>query len=577
MSDIARNKFRTLWTGICEFKAMFNNRDSEVMQSLPYQEALVELLHLQGEQTGAWKLCVAEIINPYNGKVTIDGWASHGISKRECEYFHSRADAISRKLRAKFEEANPVRLSEDENGGEDDDKGDDEGKNDEGKGNKGKGETEGKNDKGDKGKDNHRDEGNDGFDDENDDEWLRGKGYNASCVGCDVIDKISSNPNPNDPVVDPKPKYGPYHPMTLNGFNLTEVNNGSESYGPFHPLTLEKERKEREAQMVLKKVENEKRDREIQDILDDEIKGPQWPSPTRPLTPSPTPTIIPELELIGSPESAKPGPSRLGSGRIHRPRDPIIDLTDSGEGNIDFGSDEKDDLEITVSNHREEGFEAKRERIRRYVVDQYQRRSRPLYHQNRRVIAKEGEFDKYLSPKTRRALERIRGGDKYVQQSVAYTREREIEGAKCCNKNMQRPFGNDPYRNFRPKPKLRDDGPSRGRAFTSPASYSFDHDHRDRQDNHRRRTVTHVNNFRATISTGTGTQSPHKRRQKWTPPQPKRVRNNEVERLRDMNREFENTLRQMTSQVKEAIDQIGTALEARSNRIQAPPRLTFSP
>ena len=73
MSDVAKNKFKVLWTAISEFRSMFHDKDGEIQQSLPYQETLIEILHMQGQQTGAWKLVSTELTNPFTGKIVIDG------------------------------------------------------------------------------------------------------------------------------------------------------------------------------------------------------------------------------------------------------------------------------------------------------------------------------------------------------------------------------------------------------------------------------------------------------------------------------------------------------------------------
>ena len=114
MSKPQLERMKTLWSCMQEFRIMFHDRSAEIMEQLHYKEALIEILHMQGDQTAPWKLVLTEQINPFSGKLIIDAWASYQIQLNEVKYFHQRADKLSSALREKFEDANPPRLSEDD-------------------------------------------------------------------------------------------------------------------------------------------------------------------------------------------------------------------------------------------------------------------------------------------------------------------------------------------------------------------------------------------------------------------------------------------------------------------------------
>ena len=120
MSAVAVDKMKTLNQSMDEFKVMFNGQPAEIMAELHYQEALIELLRLAGDQTSAWKLVLHETVDPFSGNLVIEPLPLWGIQIREIQMCHARADKIASKLRQRFEEANPPKLSENES---DDDQG----------------------------------------------------------------------------------------------------------------------------------------------------------------------------------------------------------------------------------------------------------------------------------------------------------------------------------------------------------------------------------------------------------------------------------------------------------------------
>ena len=567
MSDLARDKFKTLWTAISEFRNMFNNRDAEVRQSLPYQETIIEVLHMQGQQTGAWKLVCTELINPYTGKVMIDGWAVHGLSQKECSFFHDRADRITKKLRVKFEEANP-RLSEDD---EDKDENGENGKDENGK------DTVQKED--------HR-EDNDGFDDDDgytNDDFLDAMGESCEVLNSGPTDgaqEAGSKPTP----VDLEPNLTQKPPLTSNDLSLTSNDPVSkqpetEKYGPYHPLTLQKEAKEQ------KEREEIERERELAELLDYEIKSPQWdPRSWTPVSLSP-PSELPQLELIPT----TPNPTQPQ--RLTEPKIPVRQTGDQIRPNSTKARPGRDQtLEITFSpmtksNTHRDDLRAHRDRT------QQQRKQLE-------EVKKRNFGGPRYSPMVQQARDRMRGCEKILEQSTTNTRNRELEGARDWSRN--RNFSEkDPYKNFRRKSHHREDNSNfvrRNRALTSPAAFSYNHDHRYRHENTRRsfdfrrgprqqvnRVPVSPHQFLRIPGTPnriSGASTPGKRRQKYTPPLPKRARSSEVETLRVINTALESTLRQMTAQFQNAIETFGSAtrtLNTKGNKGPKTSRLSFSP
>ena len=202
------------------------------------------------------------------------------------------------------------------------------------------------------------------------------------------------------------------------------------------------------------------------------------------------------------------------------------------------------------------------------------------------------------SPVVQQAKDRMRGCEKILEQSTTNTRNRELEGAREWSRG--RNFSEkDPYRNFRRKSHRREDNSNfvrRSRALTSPAAFSYNHDHRYRHENTRRsfdvRRVPRQQVNRVPVSPHqflripgspnpvSTTSTPGKRRQRYTPPLPKRARSSEVETLRVINTALESTLRQMTAQFQNAIETFGSAtrsLNGQGNKGPRNSRLSFSP
>ena len=527
MSDVAKNKFKVLWTAISEFRSMFHDKDGEIQQSLPYQETLIEILHMQGQQTGAWKLVSTELTNPFTGKIVIDGWAVHGLSKRECQYFHDRANRMTKKLQQKFEEANPPRLSEDES--------------DPGENGKDEGKNGGKNgnEKGNSGNsaENHREENEDDFSD-NDEEFLSTHGYPS----CDVVRKspLESTrealgnpedpfPNPNQPILEggkdtePPPKNGPFD---------RPPKPATPEYGPYHPLTLQKE------EMAKNASDRElERARELQRILDYEPKSPTYRPNTPVLSPArsvPTLVDLPTLDPILIEDDFEiPSKSNNKNGR---PRDtPYIDYA---PGPSRPSVNPPSDLEITVtptrpkSQHRED-FQILRQRTIQQRADlENWRKTQKSRHSTTGVPIRANMTRNPEPTQTQR-----NGGTK------KWTRNRVFEER-------------DPYRNFRSNKIRREENlfsPPRRRALTAPSGGAYKsrhHDHRSPRRN--------LDRSRFQVN-AVETPSPTKRRQKWTPPSAKRARNGHVDALREFNNEFRNTLQVMTAQFKQAIAEIGIA------------------